>query len=101
MTSEFNDRVAAQRAILRAVNSITWSTEPLLGLSRKAIDRWISLNKIDAHSHIAELVTSVASKLFFLANKSQDQMSDEYQLVRSEIIEARDDIVRKLALPIV
>jgi hypothetical protein len=96
MTSEFNDRIAAQRSILRAVNSVRWESEPLLGLSKKAIDRWIALNKIEAHSSLANLVAGVSSKLFFLANKSQDQVSEEYQLVRSEIIAARDAIVRAM-----
>jgi hypothetical protein len=96
MTSEFNDRIAAQRSILRAVNGERWESEPLLGLSKKAIDRWIVLNKIEAHSSLANLVADVSSKLFFLANKSQDQISEEYQLVRSEIIAARDAIVRAI-----
>jgi len=97
MLDEFNDRISAQRAILRAVNGVDWATEPLLGLSRKAIDRWIVHNKIETNSTIALQVAAVSSKLFFLANKSQDQVSEEYQLVRSEIIAARDAIARELS----
>ena len=97
MTSELNDRIAAQRLILRAVNSVHWKVEPLVGLSRKAIDRWINLNKIEAVSPLANLVGAASSKLFFLANKSQDQMSEEYQLVRSEIVAVRDAIIRELS----
>ncbi|WP_156434099.1 hypothetical protein [Bradyrhizobium retamae] len=96
MTSEFNDRIAAQRAILRAINYVDWKAEPLLGLSRKAIDRWITSNGIEADSDLAKLVESASSKLFFLANKSQDQISEEYQLVRTEIAATRDAIVRLL-----
>jgi hypothetical protein len=96
MTSEFNDRISAQRSILRAVNSEPWETEPLLGLSEKAIDRWVASNKIETHSSLVALVVGVSAKLFFLANKSQDQISEEYQLVRSEIIAARDDIIRTI-----
>jgi len=98
MHNEFNDRIAAQRAILRVVNGFLWDAEPLLGLSRKAIDRWITRNKIEMDSTIAVHVTTVSSKLFFLANKSQDQISEEYQLVRSEIIAACDAIARELSL---
>jgi hypothetical protein len=97
MTSEFNDRIAAQRSILRAINSVSWDAEPLLGLSRRAIDRWITMNRIEVNSPLAGLVAAASSKLFFLANKSQDQMSEEYQLVQSEIIAARDAIVRELS----
>ena|ERR1700738_940107 len=98
MHNEFNDRIAAQRAVLRVVNGVQWDAEPLLGLSRKAIDRWIARNKIEINSTIAGYVTTVSSKLFFLANKSQDQISEEYQLIRSEIIAACDAIARELSL---
>jgi hypothetical protein len=96
MTSEFNDRISAQRSILRTINSIRWQAEPLFGLSRKAIDRWIASNRIEVDSPLAHLVGAASSKLFFLANKSQDQMSEEYQLVQSEIMAARDAIIREL-----
>jgi hypothetical protein len=38
---EFNNRIAAQRAILRVINREARSGEQLFGLSSKAIDRWI------------------------------------------------------------
>ena len=98
MHNEFNDRIAAQRAVLRVVNGVRWNAEPLLGLSRKAIDRWIARNKIEINSTIAVHVTTVSSKLFFLANKSQDQISEEYQLIRSEIVAACDAIAGELSL---
>jgi hypothetical protein len=98
MHNEFNDRIAAQRAVLRVVNGVQWNTEPLLGLSRKAIDRWIARNRIEMDSRVVSYVTTVSSKLFFLANKSQDQISEEYQLIRSEIIAACDAIARELSL---
>jgi len=85
---EFNNRVAAQRAILRVVNVVRWPTEPLLGLSSKAIARWISANRIEPGSRVAQLVQESAAKLFFLANKSQEQISEEYSIVRAEIMAA-------------
>jgi hypothetical protein len=97
MTNEFNDRIAAQRSILRAVNSVSWGAEPLLGLSQGAIDRWTTMNRIEAHSALADLVAAASSKLFFLANQSQDQVSEQYQSVQSEIIAIRDAIVRQLS----
>jgi hypothetical protein len=89
---EFNNRIAAQRAILRAVNRKPWGSEPLFGLSSKAIDRWVSVNRIEPDSRLVKLVKDVSAKLFFLANKSQEQVSDEYTAVRVEIIAACDAI---------
>ena len=92
MQHEFNNRIAAQRAILRAVNRKPWGSEPLFGLSSKAIDRWVSVNRIEPDSRLVKLVKDVSAKLFFLANKSQEQVSDEYTAVRVEIIAACDAI---------
>jgi hypothetical protein len=92
MQHEFNNRVAAQRAILRVVNCKPWSNEQLFGLSSRAIDRWVSVNRIEPSSRLVKLVKDVAAKLFFLANRSQEQVSDEYTAVRTEIIAACDAI---------
>lgn len=92
MRHEFNNRVAAQRAILRVINGTRWSKEQLFGLSSKAIDRWVSVNQIEPGTRLVKLVKDVAAKLFFLANKSQEQVSDEYTSVRTEIIAAFDAI---------
>jgi hypothetical protein len=93
---EFNNRIAAQRAILSVVNDRPWSVEPLFGLSTKAIERWISVNRIEPTSRSALLVKDVSAKLFFLANKSQEQISDDYTTVRADIIAACDAIKREL-----
>lgn len=84
--NEFNNRIAVQRNVLRLVNSKHWGKEELCGLSKKAIERWISLNRIDPTSHLLSLIRIVSEKLFFLANKSQDQVSEEYNLMSQEII---------------
>src|ERR1700730_6417211 len=89
---EFNNRIAAQRAILRVINRKSWSSEQLFGLSSKAIDRWVSVNRIEPGSRLVKLIRDVSAKLFFLANKSQEQVSDEYTAVRAEIIAACDAI---------
>jgi hypothetical protein len=94
---EFNNRIAAQRAILRTVNRFSWSTEPLVGLSNKAIDRWLAANQIEPASSLALLVKGAAAKLFFLANKSQEQISTEYVSVRSEIIATHESIKSEIA----
>jgi hypothetical protein len=89
---EFNNRIAAQRAILLVVNRKPWSSEQLFGLSSKAIDRWVSVNRIEPASRLVKLVRDISAKLFFLANKSQEQVSDEYTAVRAEIVAACDAI---------
>jgi hypothetical protein len=95
MRHEFNNRIVAQRAVLRAVNHKVRGTEQLFGLSTKAIDRWISVNRLESGSPIVKLVKDISAKLFFLANRSQEQISDEYTTVRAEIAAACEAIERE------
>jgi hypothetical protein len=90
--NEFNNRIDAQRQILSLVNQHAWEKEELFGLSTKAIERWVSTNHIDSESAIVRLVITAASKLFFLANKSQEQVSPEYQEASDEIRVITDKI---------
>lgn len=83
--SEFSNRIDAQRQVLQLVNRIKWEQEELFGLSSKAIDRWISVNLINAQSLLVKLIKESAAKLFFLANKSQEQVTDEYKSTSNEI----------------
>jgi hypothetical protein len=83
--SEFNNRIAAQRKILHAVNRGGSFSEELFGLSRRAIDRWILENHIESESRLVRLINEASEKLFFLANKSQEQVSEEYKTVSTEI----------------
>lgn len=94
--NEFCNRVEAQRQILRIVNHRTWRIEELFGLSSKAIDRWIEANRLDSDSALVRLVTSASSKLFFLANKSQEQISPEYQTAALEIAAIADAIAAQI-----
>ncbi len=77
--SDFNNRVAAQRTVLRLVNARAWEKEELFSLSSKAIERWVSVNRLNPKCRLVELITSASEKLFFLANKSQEQISEEYK----------------------
>jgi hypothetical protein len=83
--SEFNNRVDAQRQVLKAVNAQKSLKEDLLGLTGKAIQRWVTVNGVDHDSTLVRLINSVGDKLFFLANKSQEQISEEYKILSSEI----------------
>lgn len=96
MEREFNNRISAQRAILQTINRNHWRKEELFGLSSKTIERWIFSNHIDRNSEIVSLVTIASEKLFFLANKSQDQISEGYQLLRAEIMAYHDMIEREV-----
>jgi hypothetical protein len=96
MHHEFNDRIAAQRSILKELNGNAWPSEELYGLSSKAITRWVTANRLDPDSQLVFLVKAASAKLFFLANKSQEQISPEYAAVSHEISKMRDDIAKEL-----
>ena len=90
--SEFNNRMTAQRHVLAAVNRKTYREE-LFGLSSAAIKRWVESNQIPPTSRIIELVSAASKKLLFLASKSQEQISSEYQTITLEISTLVDTIV--------
>jgi hypothetical protein len=77
-THEFNNRIEAQRAILKVVNAHAWETEQLFSLSRKGIDRWVRANRLDANNRLVRLLLDASAGLFFLASKSQEQVSQKY-----------------------
>ncbi|MNC67052.1 hypothetical protein D3C75_1175140 [compost metagenome] len=68
----------------------------MFGLSSGAIDRWVRVNGIDSSSDLSRLVYESASKLFFLANKSQEQVTDEYRLLSGEVYDLTQDIAQVL-----
>ncbi|MNK86671.1 hypothetical protein D3C87_1065890 [compost metagenome] len=93
---EFNNRIDAQRNILRIVNKCSWRAEGLSGLSNKAIDRWMLANQIDVTSRLAELIRAAGRALFFLANKSQEQVTDEYKHRSQEVVAITNEIATEL-----
>ena len=98
--SEFKNRMATQRQILRLVNCKEDQKEELFGLSSKAIERWATVNAIDANSKLVSLIKTVSGKLFFLANKSQEQISEDYRTASREIEELTRSIEVELDLGI-
>jgi hypothetical protein len=84
--NEFQNRMEAQRQILQLVNR-SEQKEELFGLSSKAIERWTRANAVDANSTIVALLKAASGKLFFLANKSQEQISEDYRTASREIHE--------------
>ncbi|WP_422507097.1 hypothetical protein [Stenotrophomonas sp. GZD-301] len=95
--SEFNNRIDAQRRILCVVNSHCWRTEALSGLSNRAIDRWLLANQINPNAPIACLIRASGHALFFLANKSQEQITDEYKHRSQEVNDLTEAIADELA----
>lgn len=85
--SEFNNRVEAQRKSLRVINRFDLNEEPLFSLTEKAIDRWITINQIDGKESFVILIKEVSKKLFFLANKSQEQITEDYKIISREVSE--------------
>ena len=82
--SEFNNRIGAQREILAHINSNSWKEE-LFGLSIDAIKRWIDTNKIASNSNLVKLIKESAEKLFFLSNKSQEQITEDYKNLSKDV----------------
>lgn len=82
--SEFNNRVDAQRSILLSLNHAGWKEE-LYGLSAGAIDRWLAANAVDRGSELARLLFELGAKLFFLAHKSQEQVTEDYRSRTEEV----------------
>lgn len=91
--SEFNNRIASQREILLCVNTVSWQEE-LFGLSSDAIDRWMNANGLESGSVLLELIRQASDKLFFLSNKSQEQVTEDYKLLSYEVSEITDQIKR-------
>jgi UV DNA damage repair endonuclease len=83
---EFNNRMDAQRKIIEMVNlSPKNRKEELCGLSKNAIERWLNINSVSYEGEIGILLFQISQKLFFLSNKSQEQVSDDYKLLSFEV----------------
>ena len=90
--SEFSNRIDSQRKILRTVNKVQWQGEPLLSLSQRAISRFTKVNQLAENCDIVRLLTQVSEKLYFLANKSQEQVTEEYRTLASEVMIIHNNI---------
>jgi hypothetical protein len=83
--SEFSNRVETQRDSLKVINCLGLYREPLFSLTGKAIDRWVTNNQIDGKENFVILIKEVSEKLFFLANKSQEQVTEDYQNLSKDV----------------
>lgn len=93
---EFNNRMDAQRNVLEVINRKRSNKEELCGLSNKAIERWIAVNRLNPESDICRILFKISEKLFFLATKSQEQVSEKYQLLSYEIAQLQHNLERAI-----
>lgn len=84
---EFVSRMATQRHVLEIINSKLVLEEKLFGLSSSAIDRWVKANQIGS-TEIVQLIKNISSELFFMATRSQEPVSAEYEVRKTKIIKA-------------
>lgn len=76
MKAEFNSRVDLQREVIKIVNEKNFINK-LNGLSKPAVESWILTNNI-TNETLKKCLITISEKLFFIANKSQDQITEEY-----------------------
>ena len=95
--SEFQNRIDAQRNALKTINKFGTYGEPLFSLSEKAITRWASNNMINPQEKFVLLLKAVSEKLFFLANKSQEQITEDYKNLSNEVSELISQIKAEMA----
>ena len=77
MKAEFNSRVDLQREVIKILNQKDFKNK-LTGLSKPAIDSWLINNNI-SNNLLKNSLFIISEKLFFIANKSQDQVTEEYK----------------------
>lgn len=75
---EFVSRMRAQRSAVKLINSSSVWSEPIFGLSNDSIERFLRNNGGSVSRDLAFAIKETASSLSFLANHSQDQITDAY-----------------------
>ncbi|MBQ4773570.1 hypothetical protein F9U44_18885 [Pectobacterium versatile] len=83
--SEFSNRIKAQREALKVVNGSGLFSEPLLSLTEKAIVRWSNNNNFSNTDRAILLLKEMSGTLFFLANKSQEQVTEDYKVLSKRV----------------
>lgn len=95
--SEFNNRIIAQREVLKVVNGMNLYDEPLLSLAEKVITRWVIINGIDANETIVLLLKVMSGDLLFLANKSQEQITEDYSVLSKKVTDQLITLKQEIA----
>ena len=89
---EFNNRMDAQRSVLRVVNGQQCWREELCGLSLNAIERWIRVNQVAHDGPVPGLLKEISKSLLFLATKSQEQVTEDYRHLSSNVARLTKDL---------
>lgn len=89
---EFLNRITAQRKVINIINKEENIAFPLVGLSSKSMERWQLENSISNDSELIKVLYLISSKLFFLANKSQEQITNEYKLLSKSVSDLINDL---------
>jgi len=95
--SEFINRIQLQREVIKIVNNSKFEYS-IVGLSKKSIDRWCVDNNLNSQSKLIKLLLDISEKLFFLANKSQEQITESYARISDEVsflVKSLSELVRK------
>jgi len=82
---EFLNRITAQRKVIKIVNMEYQNSFQLVGLSSKSLERWKFENSISDDSQLLQSLYLISSKLFFLANKSQEQITSDYRMLSKSV----------------
>lgn len=82
--SEFQNRIDAQREVLAVINTAGFREE-LLGLSAKSIERWATATFVAKEDALFKKLTEISGNLFFLATKSQEQITEDYSLLSRKV----------------
>ncbi|WP_109406429.1 hypothetical protein [Proteus faecis] len=93
---EFKNRINMQRDIILSINSFFANKEPLLGLTNEAIKRWFLKNDINENEKIIKLLLSISDELGFLANKSQEQISEKYINLSISINDKKEELKKEI-----
>ncbi|WP_417593879.1 hypothetical protein [Oceanospirillum sp.] len=94
--SEFRNRIDSQREAIKIVNSFQLYDEFLFSLTEKSINRWVAANQIDPKARHVGLLVEVSSKLSFLANKSQEQITEDYIELSKSVSKILDQLFDEL-----
>lgn len=73
--THLSQRMQLQRDALAIVNAAEW-TEPLFGLAKAALSRWMVANSVPPQARIAVLLLRISRELGFLATRSQDAVEN-------------------------
>lgn len=93
---EFNNRMRSQRKVLNLVNRDQNNSEELFGLSENAITRWARINSINDDAEVLYILRQIANNLFFLATKSQEQVTDDYKKISSVVESLTNDLEKEM-----